>query len=96
MNSMLTYNKFATINDTAGFKARVVCFNFFFLPFLCVHSLILTVCRLAEARSNPNLLDIGDHMARTPAGGEVHQYMRGETSPSDYTKVKSHDDLLLL
>ena len=54
------------------------------------------VSRLAEARSNPNLLDIGAHMQRTPVGGDVHQYLRGDTSQSDFSKVKSQDDLLFL
>ena len=55
--------------------------------------------RLAEARSNPHLLDIGDHMTRTTSKDEVSALMKGGEGRSgveDLTKTKSIDDLLML
>lgn len=54
--------------------------------------------RLAEARSNPHLLDIGDHMARTTSKDEVNALMKGEgkSGVNDLSKTKSIDDLLML
>ena len=54
--------------------------------------------RLAEARSNPHLLDIGDHMNRTTSQDEVNVLMKGEDNSGvvDLSKTKSIDDLLML
>ena len=54
--------------------------------------------RLAEARSNPHLLDIGDHMNRSTSRDEVHVLMKGEETGAvkDLSKTKSIDDLLML
>ena len=53
--------------------------------------------RLAEARSNPHLLDIGDHMTRTTSHEEIKAFMReGDRSTvEDLTRSKSIDDLLM-
>lgn len=58
----------------------------------------LEFTRLAEARSNPHLLDIGDHMNRSTSRDEVSVLMKGEGSSavSDLSKTKSIDDLLML
>ena len=54
--------------------------------------------RLAEARSNPHLLDIGDHMNRSTSKDEVSALMKGEATSAvvDLSKTKSIDDLLML
>ena len=55
--------------------------------------------RLAEARSNPHLLDIGDHMNRSTSKDEVSSLMqKGEATSAvvDLSKTKSIDDLLML
>ena len=63
--------------------------------------IILIICnysyfiRLAEARSNPHLLDIGE-LSRNDVKGEVKQYMLGDRSADDLARSKSHDDLLFL
>ena len=59
-------------------------------------SLCMCVYRLADSRSNPHLLAIGDHMNRTGMHDEVMDMMKGEESPVDLAKSKSIDDLLLL
>ena len=55
----------------------------------------LSISRLAEARSNPHLLDIGD-IDRSEIGGDVHQYLKGEKTSEELVLSKSHDDLLQL
>ena len=55
--------------------------------------------RLAEARSNPHLLDIGDHMNRSTSKDEVSTLMKkGEATSAvvDLSMTKSIDDLLML
>jgi len=47
--------------------------------------------RLAEARSNPHLLEIGSHIDRSMFTSD----MGGDTTPDDLTKTKSIDDLLM-
>ena len=56
---------------------------------------VLQIYRLAEARSNPHLLDIGD-LNRSQVSGDVKQYMLGDRSYEDLSRSKSHDDLLFL
>ncbi len=53
--------------------------------------------RLAEARSNPHLLDIGDHMNRTTSQEEIKTFMRegDKSTVDDLTRSKSIDDLLM-
>ncbi len=52
-----------------------------------------SLCRLAEGRSNPNLLDIGD-LSRTNISGDVKQYMIGDRSEGNLAHSKSHDNLM--
>lgn len=52
--------------------------------------------KLAEARSNPQLLAIGAHMNRANTQAEVLQLMKGERTAEDISQTKSIDDLLLL
>ena len=52
--------------------------------------------RLAEGRSNPHLLAIGDHMNRTNMEDDIMEMMKGEKNADDLGRSKSIDDLLLL
>lgn len=52
--------------------------------------------RLAEGRSNPHLLAIGDHMNRTNMQDDIMEMMKGEKNADDLGRSKSIDDLLLL
>ncbi|XP_065838175.1 low density lipoprotein receptor adapter protein 1-like [Oscarella lobularis] len=47
--------------------------------------------RLAEARSNPNLLE---GIEKHDLGDDVAHFLKGESSPSDLQPGKSHEDLL--
>lgn len=53
---------------------------------------------LAEARSNPHLLEIGDHMNRDTSQDEIKEMMmKGDKSTvEDLSRSKSIDDLLML
>ena len=53
--------------------------------------------RLAEARSNPHLLDIGDHMNRSTSHEEIKEMMRegDKSTVDDLARSKSIDDLLM-
>ena len=53
---------------------------------------------LAEARSNPHLLDIGDHINRATSQDEIKEMMKeGDRSTvEDLERSKSIDDLLML
>lgn len=53
---------------------------------------------LAEARSNPHLLDIGDHMNRATSQDEIKAMMKegDKTTADDLSRSKSIDDLLML
>jgi hypothetical protein len=51
--------------------------------------------QLAEARSNPHLLDIGE-VDRSTISTDIKQYMLGDRSYEDLSRSKSHDDLLFL
>ncbi len=59
---------------------------------MCTHTHI----RLAEARSNPHLLAIGDHLNRTSMQDDVLELMQGERTAEDLDRSKSHEDLLML
>ena len=52
--------------------------------------------RLAEGRSNPHLLAIGDHMNRTNMEDDIMEMMKGEKNADDLGRSKSIDDHLLL
>ena len=52
--------------------------------------------QLAEARSNPHLLDIGTHMNRTTSKEEVSDFMKSGEKASNISNSKSIDDLLFL
>ncbi len=56
----------------------------------------LEFTNLAEARSNPHLLDIGDHMDRSTSQEEIKEMMKeGDRSTvDDLSRSKSIDDLL--
>lgn len=50
------------------------------------------ICRLAEGRSNPNLLDIGfEHFEVVD---DVKAFRGGEMSAADISQGRSHEDLL--
>ena len=51
--------------------------------------------RLAEARSNPHLLDIGSHIDRSQQSSDVADHMSGDKTAADLTMTKSIDDLLM-
>lgn len=53
---------------------------------------------LAEARSNPHLLDIGDHMNRATSHEEIKAMMKegDKNTVQDLSRSKSIDDLLML
>ncbi len=51
--------------------------------------------QLAEARSNPHLLDIGSHMNRSDHDTEVTHLMSGDKTADELTMTKSIDDLLM-
>ena len=53
---------------------------------------------LAEARSNPHLLDIGDHMNRATSHEEIKEMMQkgDKATVEDLERSKSIDDLLML
>lgn len=54
--------------------------------------------QLAEARSNPHLLDIGDHMNRATSQDDVKEMMMGgdKSTIEDLSRSKSIDDLLMI
>ena len=54
--------------------------------------------QLAEARSNPHLLDIGEHIKRATSQEEIKEMMKeGDKSTfEDLSRSKSIDDLLML
>ena len=53
---------------------------------------------LAEARSNPHLLAIGDHMNRATSHEEIKEMMKegDKGTADDLSRSKSIDDLLTL
>lgn len=58
----------------------------------------LEFTNLAEARSNPHLLDIGDHLNRATSQDEVKELMRegDKSTVEDLSRSKSIDDLLMV
>ncbi|XP_064405057.1 low density lipoprotein receptor adapter protein 1-B-like isoform X2 [Halichondria panicea] len=50
---------------------------------------------LAEARSNPHLLDIGSHLDRSGHNLEVTHHMSGDKTADELSMTKSIDDLLM-
>lgn len=52
--------------------------------------------RLAEARSNPHLLAIGEHMNRQDMRDDILEHMRGDKSAADISKSRSHETLVTL
>lgn len=54
--------------------------------------------RLAEARSNPHLLDIGNHMNRATSHEEIKELMRegDKSTVDDLSRSKSIEDLLMV
>ena len=58
----------------------------------------LQFTHLAEARSNPHLLDIGEHINRTTSQEEIKEMMKeGDKSTiDDLARSKSIDDLLMI
>ena len=57
----------------------------------------LEFTHLAEARSNPHLLDIGEHMNRATSRQEVKEMMKegDKSTVEDLSRSKSIDDLLM-
>lgn len=53
---------------------------------------------LAEARSNPHLLDIGHHMNRATSQEDIKTMMKegDKSTVEDLSRSKSIDDLLML
>jgi hypothetical protein len=53
--------------------------------------------QLAEARSNPHLLDIGEHVKRATSQEEVKEMMKegDKSTMEDLSRSKSIDDLLM-
>ena len=58
----------------------------------CTLLMLRFMCRLAEVRSNPNVLDIG--IADFEVGDDVKAFRGGELSAADINKGRSHEDLL--
>ncbi len=58
----------------------------------------LEFTNLAEARSNPHLLDIGDHINRATSQDEIQEMMKegDKSTVEELERSKSIDDLLML
>ena len=58
----------------------------------------LEFTHLAEARSNPHLLEIGDHINRATSQDEIKEMMKegDKSTVDDLSRSKSIDDLLML
>lgn len=82
-------------NLTRNFKCNTSLFSQSNFEVLLPCFLFFVTTRLAENRSNPNLLDIGG-VSRAGIADGTNQYLKGEDTSSELTLSKSVDDLLML
>ena len=66
-----------------------------FIPAIFYSKFCNVLYRLAEGRSNPNLLDIGGLDPATVSGEVKHYMLLGDRSMENLAHSKSHDNLFL-